>query len=55
MYVRALDAEGTAWGPAETVDAGGYTGYYTSLAEINGRPGISYVHYDTGRLKFAIR
>jgi hypothetical protein len=47
IYVRALDADGDTWGTPVTVDLGFGGAYWTgvdgSLAEINGRPAISYV------------
>jgi PKD-like domain/Secretion system C-terminal sorting domain/Ig-like domain CHU_C associated len=51
LYVRAADANGTAWGAPITVD--GLGGTFTSLKVVNGNPAISY--YETGSfdLKYA--
>jgi hypothetical protein len=53
MYIRALDAAGTAWGAPEVVDGTGYVGGYTSLAELHGKPAISYWNYYDDDLMFA--
>jgi PKD repeat protein len=41
-YVRALDAEGSAWGAPVIVTPDGWIGNGQSLAIINGRPTIAY-------------
>lgn len=48
-YVRALDAEGTAWGAPVTVDAvaGHLVGRFSSLAVVDGKPAISYLDIDS--------
>ncbi len=52
-YVRALDANGVSWGTPVTVDgADTLVGEYTSLAVVNGNPGISYRSLTEGALKF---
>jgi len=49
-YVRASNAEGTAWNTPVTVDSGGEVGQYTSIIMVNGHPAISY--YDIKKKKF---
>ncbi len=41
-YVRATDADGTAWDTPLTLDSTGIVGEYTSLTVVNGNPAISY-------------
>jgi fibronectin type 3 domain-containing protein len=55
-YVQATDANGDNWGtPAVVAYAGDWPeGTYTSLAEVNCYPGISFVEYTGKNLKFAI-
>ena len=50
-YIRANDASGSTWGVSMLVDGAGgdNVGEYTSLAEVNGSPAISY----RGSLRFA--
>jgi hypothetical protein len=45
MYVRALDATGTAWGNPIAVDTTGQVGEHCTLLVVNGRPAISYYQY----------
>ena len=45
LYVRAANAQGTAWGAPVVVDATGTVGRDSSLIIVSGRPAISY--YDT--------
>ncbi|MGV3658774.1 MAG: choice-of-anchor D domain-containing protein [Prosthecobacter sp.] len=52
MYVRALDANGTAWGAPVLLDATGNVGQLTSLAVVNGRPAISYHDVTNQDLKY---
>ena len=53
-YVRANDADGTAWGTPVVVDSSAYqTGYYSTLAVVNGSPAISYCDLTNGDLKYA--
>ncbi|OYW77539.1 MAG: hypothetical protein B7Z37_03680 [Verrucomicrobia bacterium 12-59-8] len=48
-YLRALDSNGTSWGPAVTLDdTSDHVGLHSSLAVINGHPAISY--YDPTNL-----
>jgi uncharacterized repeat protein (TIGR02543 family) len=47
-YVRATDADGTAWAVPVSVDVIGDMGQDTSLAVVNGNPAISYVDWNTG-------
>lgn len=55
-YIRATDADGTTWGAP--VDAAGPLGTTTfsadaiSLAVVNGRPAIAYLHHGTETLAF---
>lgn len=51
-FVRATDANGTAWGTPVTIDSTGDVGQYTSLASVNGNPAISYFDATNGNLKF---
>ncbi len=53
MYIRALDAAGTAWSAPEVVDGTGFVGGYTSLAELHGKPAISYWNFYDDDLMFA--
>lgn len=53
MYIRALDAAGTAWGAPEVVDGTGFVGGYTSLIELHGKPAISYWNFYDDDLMFA--
>lgn len=48
-YSRALDAIGSAWGSVVSVAAGSYG----ALADIEGRPAVSYYDAGAGDLKFA--
>ncbi|MDQ3023310.1 MAG: PKD domain-containing protein [bacterium] len=41
-YVRASNAEGSAWGAPLTLDSTGFVGYDTSLEVVNGFPAVSY-------------
>jgi hypothetical protein len=52
-FIQATDAGGAAWQVPITVDAPGIVGYYTSLAEVNGLPAISYASPTSGELKYA--
>lgn len=51
-YVRALDADGTVWGPGVTLDITGNTGMYISFQLINGNPAASYYDFTNKALKF---
>ena len=51
-YVRADDANGTAWGTPLSVDTAGNVGTYTSLAVVNGNPAISYYDGQNADLKY---
>ncbi|HEX6426963.1 MAG TPA: sialidase family protein, partial [Niastella sp.] len=52
-FIRALDANGTTWGAAITLDgAGTNVGAYTSLQIIDGYPAIAYVDVANQDLKF---
>jgi hypothetical protein len=52
-YVKATDADGTAWGTPVTVDSSGSVGQYASLAVVNGSPAMSYFDVSNGNLKWA--
>ncbi len=51
-YVRATNADGTAWGTPITVDATGITGLWTSMQIVNGNPAISYYDQDNLDLRY---
>ena len=53
MYVRASDADGSAWGTPVTVDTLNDVGMFTSLAVVDGNPAISYYDDDNDNLKYA--
>ncbi|GEM_PF-1077868 len=53
-FVRATDADGTAWGTPVTVDAADNVGQYTSLLVVNGYPAIAYYDVTNQDLKFAV-
>lgn len=51
-YVRATDANGTAWGTPQVLDATGNTGQYTSMEIVGGNPAISYYDVSNGDLRY---
>jgi len=51
-YIRATDANGTAWGGALTLDSAGSVGRYASMTIVNGAPAISYWDASQGDLKY---
>ena len=51
-YVRALDANGTAWGVPVTVDATNDVGRYASMAIVSGNPAIAYYDNTGGDLRY---
>jgi hypothetical protein len=51
-YVRALDADGTAWAEPVTPDSANLAGFRNSLAVVNGNPAIGYVELDNYDLKY---
>lgn len=53
-YVRATDANGTAWGTPQVLDATGTTGQYISMDIVNGNPAISYYDATNGDLRYKI-
>ena len=53
-YVQALDANGAAWTTPLVLESGQFN-EYSSLAEVNGAPGIAYEDYSgVGALRFAV-
>lgn len=52
-YVRATNADGTAWGTQVVIDSAGDVGWFTSLAVVNGRPAVCYYDKTNGRVKYA--
>jgi uncharacterized repeat protein (TIGR01451 family) len=52
-YVRATNANGSAWNSPITVDNSGFVGQFTSLVVANGFPAISYYDSTNADLKFA--
>jgi formylglycine-generating enzyme required for sulfatase activity len=51
-FVRATDANGTAWGTPVTPDSTGSVGTYCSLQVVYGRPAISYYDATISALKY---
>lgn len=51
-YVRATDANGTAWGTPVTVEATNNVGQYASLVVVNGNPAIAYYDVTNGDLRY---
>ena len=51
-YVRANDANGTAWGTPSVVDASSTVGRFSSLQFIKGKPAISYYEIGNGNLRY---
>jgi len=51
-YIRATDADGSAWRTPATPDSSVGTGTYSSLAVVNGYPAISYHDAYNGSLKY---
>jgi hypothetical protein len=51
-YVRATNANGTAWGLPVRVDTTGDVGEFTSLAVVNGNPAISYEDFANSDVKY---
>jgi hypothetical protein len=51
-YVRATNANGTAWGTPVTIDSTGDVGRYSSLTVVNGNPAISYYDIGNANLKY---
>ncbi len=51
-YVRATDANGSAWGAPAILDATGNTGQFLSMAVVNGNPAISYYDVSNADLKY---
>lgn len=52
VYVRATDANGTAWAAIQNLAATGNVGLYTSMAIVNGNPAISFQDGGNSDLKF---
>ena len=55
MYIVATDVNGTSWSTVETVDANHTLDHEISLAEVDGRPAIAYIHGGPGELWYAFR
>ena len=51
-YARALDADGTVWGPGITLDITDNVGMYISFQLINGNPAVAYTDFTNKALKF---
>jgi hypothetical protein len=51
-FVRATDANGTAWGSPQTIDATGNVGQYSSMQVVNGNPAIAYYDLTNTNLKY---
>ncbi len=51
-YVRADDADGTAWGTPVVVDSAGSVGWMTSLAVVDNRPAIAYMDDTKDHVKY---
>lgn len=51
-YTRALDADGTVWGPGVTLDITDNVGMYISFQLINGNPAVAYNDFTNRALKF---
>ncbi len=53
-FIRAINADGTAWAAPIVLDSGGIVGEYTSLAMVNGFPAIAYHDKTNLDLKYII-
>jgi hypothetical protein len=51
-YVRATDADGSAWGMPVIIDSAGDVGHYASLTVVNGQPAIAYRDGTNSDLKY---
>jgi ABC-type phosphate/phosphonate transport system substrate-binding protein/predicted enzyme related to lactoylglutathione lyase len=51
-YARALDTNGSSWGPPVIVDSTGSVGRFSSLKVVNGNPAISYYDSTSNTLKY---
>jgi hypothetical protein len=51
-YVRALDADGAAWGLPQTVDNDEETGDYPKMAIVEGNPAIAYYSFGTDAVRY---
>lgn len=51
-YVRATNANGSAWAAPQVLDATGTTGQYPSMSIVNGNPAISYYDVTNGDLRY---
>lgn len=50
-FCRAMNANGTSWGPNQILDTG-TVGRYSSLGNINGPPAVAYFDGSVNRLKY---
>ncbi|MCB1186083.1 PKD domain-containing protein [bacterium] len=51
-FVRAVDAQGSAWGTPVNVDTGALVGRHTSLEIVDGNPAISYYKQTNADLRY---
>jgi hypothetical protein len=51
-FIQAIDVDGTAWNPSVILDSDGNVGNNPSLAELDGKAGISYLDNTAATLRF---
>jgi hypothetical protein len=54
FYQRAVDAQGTSWGPAELIDDSLAIGVRPTMAEIGGLPAIAYIDQGRNVIRYGI-